>query len=116
MDFVSQSGMFLAAVNASAKALPMPDGNPFDPRGLAPIILISFGFSVGLLLLIILVSRPSRRSIRGSRLTTRSTDGGGSDSKRRRRRRHPRRPPPLTLAKTGGLPPIREDGTQTPLA
>jgi len=115
MDFLSQSGMFLAAVDASARVLPMPDGNLLDPRGLAPIILISLGFSVGLLLLIILVRRPNRRSIRGSRLTPRPTDGGGSDSKRRRRR-HPRRPPPLTLAKTGGLPPIREDGTQTPLA
>lgn len=116
MDFLSQSGLLLAVVEASTKALPAPDGNPFEPRGLAPIILTSLGFSIVLLLLIALVRRPSRQSIRGARLTTRPTDDRGSGSTRRRRRRHPRRPPPMTLAKTGGLPPIRDDGTPKPMA
>ncbi len=116
MDFLSQSGLLLAIVGASTKALPTPDGNPFDLRGLAPIILASLGFSAGLLLLIALVRRPGRRSVRGARLTIRPTNGNGSGSTRRRRRRHPRRPPSLTLAKTGGLPPLRDDGTRPPLA
>ncbi len=114
MDFLSQSGFLWAVIEAPTKPLPTPDENPFDPRGLAPIVILSLGFSVGLLLLIAFVRRPSRRSIRGARLTTRPTGGSGSVSTRRRR--HPRRPPALSLAKTGGLPPIREEGTNPPRA
>ncbi len=113
MDFLSQSGFLWAVIEAPTKPLPTPDENPFDPRGLAPIVILSLGFSVGLLLLIAFVRRPSRRFIRGARLTTRATGGSGSGSTRRR---HPRRPPALSLAKTGGLPPIREEGTNPPRA
>jgi len=98
---------------------PMPGLGPMSPAVREQLVFLGGGLLLVVVVLIVLIVRRKlkRRSKRRERSRHRQPfphATSGTVELKQTRRRHSRRPRNPTLAETGGLPPLRQDGSVEP--
>lgn len=114
MELLSYPGRVFGFVEVPNIPTPPPIPDKLDLASVLPMIVIGVGASLGLFALLLFFRRPTseaRRAPRGRLLTS-----APSDHSNRRRRRRTHRAHALSVGQTGGLPPLRTGGNQSPPA
>lgn len=110
MELLSYLASVVAVVDIPPVQSPPIVGGKIDWVSSMPMILIVVGSSLALVVVVLFFYRPKTADRRGALQTSTSSRG----STRRRRHRH--RPKALPVGQTGGLPPLRTGGNQSPQA
>ena len=111
MELLSYLGSVVAVVDIPPVQPPPIVGGKIDWASMMPMVLIVVGSSLALVVLVLFLYRPKSSDRHGSLQASPS-----SRSSTRRRRRHGHRPKALPVGQTGGLPPLRAGGNQSPQA